>query len=671
MQTFNPKMDFLFAGAGASAILLLMSMEKHGLLKDKNILIIDPDTKDDNDKTYCFWSEKNKELSQQCRHLISHQWDEISVNRNQKESLNPKKYFHISGLDLYKELSRITEQYNLQRIYSSVLEIIANDKEVKVKTDTDIWEASMVFDSRPPKFLPLNGDDAHLLQSFIGYVIKTEESFLNLNCVDLMDFDVEQQSYTQFMYVLPLGAGKALVELTRFGVDPITQKEAEPILDKYITNRLGAYQILSKETGCIPMSTADIDVENIPGVIPIGGRAGAVKPSTGYAFKSIFKHAEKITECLKSNVSPVGIKKSPRFRFYDRLLLLILSRKPYQGKLIFETLFKKNKIKTVLEFLDEKTSLFQDLKIFLKLPVIPFLQAVGWVVSSRIQHMKTSLTLLILTLFLLFFYALAPHIFIRIQLIMFLAGMLLLGIPHGAVDHLLETRNLKSSIKKSFILKYLGLVFLNLALWLIFPSLALLFFIFYSAWHFGQTDLREWDSKNINRYKHLAWGSLIFGIILCGHVIETNNILENMHFWKIPLTEIDGDLVSITIAALAVVWSIFERSSKMFLSALTLAISIKLPLLSAFGLYFIGQHSINGWTHLKKGMNVNNISLFVKALPFTGGALVLLLSFFFLLKYDYISHVNDQLITIFFVFIACLSFPHVIAMNKFYDQGNY
>jgi hypothetical protein len=66
------------------------------------------------------------------------------------------------------------------------------------------------------------------------------------------------------MYVLPLGEGKTLVELTRFGVSPITQNEADPILEIYIRHRFGNYQILNMETGCIPMSTATISVDSLP-----------------------------------------------------------------------------------------------------------------------------------------------------------------------------------------------------------------------------------------------------------------------------------------------------------------------------------------------------------------------------------------------------------------------
>jgi Brp/Blh family beta-carotene 15,15'-monooxygenase len=414
------------------------------------------------------------------------------------------------------------------------------------------------------------------------------------------------------------------------------------------------------------MSTAEISVDPLPGVIPIGGRAGAIKPSTGYAFKNMFHHAESLADSLKKNVKPAIITESSRFRFYDRLLLLILARKPSQGKIIFEELFKKNEIKKVLQFLDEKTTLIQDIRIFLTLPIKPFLKAVGWVASSKFKKLITPFILLILSILLLLIYKTTPQIFNGLQITIFALGMFLVGIPHGAVDHLLETGNLKSRIKLGFIINYLGLAFLNLILWIFFPIGALLFFIGYSAWHFGQTDLREWQPKTTNAFKNTAWGTLILSIILCGHVIETNNVLNNMRVWDIPLTDIEAGKASVLLVTVAILWAIFEKSWMMLLSALMLLVSIELPLITSFGLYFIGQHSINGWSHLKKGMKTNNTSLYLKALPFTIGALVLFAAFIFLLRNNYLSDFNENIITVFFVFISCISFPHVIAMNKFY-----
>jgi Brp/Blh family beta-carotene 15,15'-monooxygenase len=244
------------------------------------------------------------------------------------------------------------------------------------------------------------------------------------------------------------------------------------------------------------------------------------------------------------------------------------------------------------------------------------------------------------------------------------------GIPHGAVDHLLETENFKGRIKADFVINYLGLAFLNLFLWVFFPIGALLFFIGYSAWHFGQTDLREWQPKKINALKNAAWGILILSTILLGHVVETNSILENMNTLKIPIHNILGKQISILLALVGITWAIFEKRWMMFISSLILLVSIQLPLITSFGLYFIGQHSMNGWSHLKQEMKVNNASLYLKALPFTIGALVLLGAFILLLRNNYLSEFNDNIITIFFVFISCISFPHVITMNNFYRKIN-
>ena len=242
----------------------------------------------------------------------------------------------------------------------------------------------------------------------------------------------------------------------------------------------------------------------------------------------------------------------------------------------------------------------------------------------------------------------------------------MVGIPHGAVDHLLETDNFKSSVKPRFVINYLGLAFLNLILWLLFPIVALFFFIGYSAWHFGQTDLREWQPKTIHVLKNTAWGISILSIILLGHVFETNSILGNMNALKIPINNITGKQISVLLALVGIVWAMFEKRWMMMLSSLMLLVSIELPLITSFGLYFIGQHSMNGWAHLKQGMKINNTSLYLKALPFTIGALLLFVAFIFLLRNNYLSEFNQNIITIFFVFISCISYPHVMAMNKFY-----
>lgn len=662
------KLDYLFVGAGASTSLLLMRLEHHGLLSGKNILILDPADKLNNDKTYCFWTDQNDQLAQGCAHLISHQWEKVRVNQNQQESLLPQKYFHISSLDLYNDLRRIVQKYAIKRLQQKVLAIRSIENGLEIITESENWKTSLVFDSRPSKYLAAKEDEVHLLQSFIGYIINTEKRITESDCADLMDFNVSQLDATQFMYVLPLGESKTLVELTRFGLCPISLAEADPILDEYILKRFGAYQILNTETGCIPMSTAEIANDLVPGLIPIGARAGAIKSSTGYAFKNMHAQAEEIALRLKSNRSMVLDKKPKRFKFYDKILLLILARTPNLGKPIFHALFNKNEIKMVLMFLDEKTSLTDDIKIFSSLPILPFLKTAAQIIGSKIRQFISPFVLVLFTLFLFIISANTPHIYSWIQWPLFVLGMFLIGIPHGAVDHLLENNHASFRINLLFVLKYIGLALLNFILWITIPKMALLFFLFYSAWHFGQTDFKEWQPQISNQFKFLAWGTLILSIILLGHVNETNGILNDMNAALIPFSYKNAKMVSFVLIAIGIIWAIAEKRWKMLQTVLAILICNELPLLTAFGIYFIGQHSYSGWSHLKRGMKLNNQSLFRKALPFTFGALLMFVGMALLMKND-ILHYNKNWISIFFVFISCISFPHIIAMNKFYSKN--
>jgi lycopene beta-cyclase len=661
--------DYLFIGAGASSTLLLMCLNRRGLLKGKKFLVIDPDAKQINDKTYCFWATPEEPITQSCEALIGHKWNSVSVNQKASESLSPMNYMQISSLRLYEEMRSILKEHGTEQQHSMVLDIKSVDKGVEVITEHGTWFSKQVFNSSPPKYLPQKKNESHLLQSFVGYVISLKDKTVDKNAIDLMDFGVEQQENTQFVYVLPYSENKMLVELTRFGKHSIKMDEAEPVLKKYISDRFGAYTILDTETGCIPMSNVTAVSDDIPGVISIGGRAGAIKPSTGYAFKNMFLHAEKLADSIQYGIEPQGIQSASRFRFYDRLLLLILSRKPHLGKHIFQVLFQKNRAKEVLPFLAEKTNLLQDLRILLSLPIKPFLQALCLDWSVRISKYLTPVLVLIFAFLLWLMKVKTPDLFGSIQNIIFFIGLMGVGIPHGAVDHLLETGGLKTRPNLNFILRYLGAAFLCLLIWLSFSQLAILFFLVYSVWHFGQTDMQEWQIGSKKSYKNWVWGMLLFGIILLGHTLETKQVLEGMGISILQPTDYQGETLSLTVALLAILWGFWEKHPAMVLSACVLAIGTQLPLISAFGLYFIGQHSINGWAHLKKGLKINDVSLYLKALPFTIAAFFMFLIAYYFAEKNWLSTLNTSWETIFFVFISCISFPHVMAMTRFYNRN--
>lgn len=663
--------DYVFIGAGASTILLLLSLERNTQLQDKNILIIDPDRKDQNDKTYCFWGNDQEPSIQNIAHIISHRWNSFAVNQSLTEKTNNLEYFHIKGIDLYQELNRIIQKFNISRSYLTVNKLKENNDHTQVFSESETWQGKMVFDSRPPRFLKPNNHQVHLFQSFVGYVVELNHANFNSTTIDLMDFNVPQNENTQFMYVLPFGQNLALVELTRFGQSKITVDEAAPIIKDYIEQHYGAFKLIDTEIGCIPMSSAEITIETpSQKIIKIGARAGAIKPSTGYAFKNMIKHSEEISQAISNNSKIEIIERSPRFKLYDRLLLKIIEKDHSTATNIFETLFQKNPLALILKFLDEKTNIWEDIQIFKTLPFLTFMKALVKDSWHRFNHLMPSLLLILSTLILNLLFVVNPEFCIKASLILGVLGLFAVGIPHGALDHLLESKQINHTPTFKFISQYLGIAFLYFLLWVIAPKLSFCFFLLFSIWHFGSTDVLEWRLVKKKVFKSWFWGTLVFGIILFGHFNETKDILLNMN---VDLSAFNNPIafycyVSSIIAAIA--FAILENKRQIYLAVAIILLANQLPVLITFGIYFIGQHSLTGWKHLKTGLNADNLALTKKAFPFTFGALLLFAVLFVCVQFKVINQINDNLLSLFFIFIACISFPHVLAMNTFYKKVN-
>jgi Brp/Blh family beta-carotene 15,15'-monooxygenase len=520
----------------------------------------------------------------------------------------------------------------------------------------------VIFDSRTPIFQKTADIQKHLYQSFIGWEIETADEIPESGSFRLMDFNIEQNGFTQFMYVLPFSKNKALIEVTRFGDEPIETTLAEKLLEDYATKHYGKFKITSHEVGCIPMSTFDIEQNDGPGIISIGARGGQIKPSTGYAFKNMYEQSIVIADRIENGsihqdyLAEKNRKTPRRFAFYDAILLNILESKPEKGKSIFLALFQKSESALVLKFLDEKTTVLEELNLFSKLPLLLFIRNAIKLFYHSSSFRPFMLIMMCLTLLLL-----GNHTFSQDVLgygLLFI-GFVTVGIPHGAIDHLIESGNweLKGIVK--FSVNYIAKALIMLLLWIVFPPFALLFFLLFSSWHFGQTDGKNWGFSNLNSF---LWGASVLTYVLGTHVSETTAILSTIgiSFFNVELP----------------VWSLLpwflfafvSRRTPLILTLTWLTLSSQLPLIFAFGIYFIGQHSISSWSHSSEYLKQSNKSMWMHALPFHLGAWALLM--IALLVNAFMIHTTEsQLWGIFFIFIACISFPHAIWMHKLYT-GN-
>jgi Brp/Blh family beta-carotene 15,15'-monooxygenase len=334
---------------------------------------------------------------------------------------------------------------------------------------------------------------------------------------------------------------------------------------------------------------------------------------------------------------------------------LILALWPEKGRPIFQRLFAVKKTSYVLRFLDEKTSIWEDASMFYKLPIGIFLKA------CFVLSIKKSRSLALLFGPVLLYYVLnyfSSNISNIVLYILLLLGLIAVGIPHGAMDHMTEALSKTKRITLPFVIKYLGLMAMVYVLWVLSPGIAVFSFILYSAWHFGETDTQEWEiySAAIG----LCWGVLFFIGLFASHLPELNGVLSLLGAGAIDVYINPKDIFLASLALSFVIASYNKSMQWIFLLAF-LFLSQWMPLVISFGIYFIFHHSYKGWSHLKQALGESDVSLFKNALPFNLGAMVLF--FIFFLNPSATFEANTS---VFFVFISCISFPHIFCMHRFY-----
>lgn len=356
-----------------------MRMLRSGSFADKKILLIDKEPKIKNDRTWCFWETQPGFFED----IVYRKWDTISfLSRDFSATTNisPYQYKMIRGIDFYKFcFDEIGKQGNVEIVYGDVrgweyekeaIIFKINDKEIKLfDGGTQIFN-SIYKHGEPDK------RTIRLLQHFKGWIIETDKPSFKSSEATMMDFRVHQLHGTTFAYVLPFSETTALVEYTLFTKELLLKEQYDAELKEYISQYLGIgnYKVIEEEFGVIPMTNERFDFGS--NGWQIGTAGGQTKASTGYTFQFIQKQSQQITDCLiggkNLNFLPGTAK---RFRFYDNTFLHILYHDKLPGRKIFTRLFKKNKPQQVLKFLDNESSLAEELKIISTLPTLPFLKA--------------------------------------------------------------------------------------------------------------------------------------------------------------------------------------------------------------------------------------------------------------------------------------------------------
>jgi len=356
--------DFAIIGAGAAGLNLALKMASDSFFDQKKILILDKNEKNGNDKTWSFWERGVTQWDS----ITFKTWDKaLFYSKNQKFEfkLNPYRYKTIRSNDFYNYSKGILQKKsNIQWDKNEVINV--NEHEIICSESS--YHAIHIFDSRVNNEFHSNSlKHNSLLQHFKGWIIETPENTFDPTSFTMMDYRLNFEDKTSFTYVLPFSPDKALVEFTLFNLNLLTDEQYEEMLNTYISQflKINSFKISEVEKGVIPMSDYPFHIHHASEVTKIGTAGGWVRPSSGYSFKNADKYSQMMVNNIK-NGSKInkGVARN-RFRKYDQVFLNVLKNHNSKGSEIFTKFYTNHPIQKLFRFLDEESSLMEDLQIIL------------------------------------------------------------------------------------------------------------------------------------------------------------------------------------------------------------------------------------------------------------------------------------------------------------------
>lgn len=378
-----PDFDYIIAGGGAAGLSLLHHLGQAGM-HDQKVLLVDYVRKEQNDRTWCFWEVGEGPFEQ----VVAHSWDHLwfhGDHQSRRLAIAPYRYKLIQGGDFYRFMdAQLAERPGVTRLQGRVEAFEDSADGVTVRVDGQRFSGRWAFNSIAA-LAPTRPGHAAWLQHFKGWVISAPTPVFEPQAATFMDFRVEQGPHVRFIYVLPFDAHTALVEDTYFSPTVLPQAVYDAGLRSYISEYLGlsSYTIGHVEYGVIPMTDAPFQMRQSPHVMNIGTAGGMTKASTGYTFQRIQRQSRMITAQLRSSGQPFYTDRGGwRHALMDSVLLNVLDTGRERGKTFFQQLFERNQPQQVLRFLDEESSLLEDLDLMSTVNLSAFMAA-AFDVASR------------------------------------------------------------------------------------------------------------------------------------------------------------------------------------------------------------------------------------------------------------------------------------------------
>jgi lycopene beta-cyclase len=347
--------DYIIIGGGCAGLSLAYELDDHKKLENKTLAIIETRDEYKKDKTWSFW----KVTPHNFEDCVKKSWDNFTINipNNTKYvECKDKPYQTIdSGLFYQKIIDKLKQNTNIC--------FFKNINEVNTENSYIFNSVSNAADSKN-----------NLWQHFSGVEIETIKNSFDDEIFNLMDFDCDQKNSVHFFYTLPYSKTKALIETTWISdLNSASLKDYDNQLKNYIENKLRIknYKIIFKETGAIPL----FHPKNIKKLnqVEIGTAGGMTRLSTGYTFSNIQEQSKYIRKNIENIKNTKIFSIDKKYQFLDNIFLKVLKNNPNEMAQIFYKMFNCSP-NTVINFLSNKSNMYEDISIISKMPKWMFLK---------------------------------------------------------------------------------------------------------------------------------------------------------------------------------------------------------------------------------------------------------------------------------------------------------
>lgn len=258
---------------------------------------------------------------------------------------------------------------------------------------------------------------------------------------------------------------------------------------------------------------------------------------------------------------------------------------------------------------------------------------------------------------------------LNVNLVLFIIGLVFVGIPHGALDIFLLLKTVGRGSKLVYgIAIYLALAAPMILLWPRFPTICFLFFVCYSLFHFADSDSQ---SKEPGRLLELtARIPLPFCVPFVFHREETLRLVQWVHS-EIDLTFVEPSIwAGCWIGAGLVVFNTvrggrqfvlnFPSQSMNFLEPLVLFVLFAvMPPLYSLATYFCFVHSVKHLVNIFANVEIRRLST---VLPFWLVPVLGLPFLFFVYSNDF-ARLEQGLFQYSIILLSAIALPHAILVR--------